>query len=77
LLSDPQFPYESYIGRFCRVEFQYSEQPVRRMEYDGVVERVIRSQPDQDDHLVLNVRYGGRTQLSLNSIVAIEEIPQE
>lgn len=68
--------FESYIGKYCRVEFRFSNQPDRIMDYEGVVDRVIRDTP-QEDHLVLNIRYGGRTPILLNSIVSIEEIFSE
>lgn len=68
--------FENYIGKYCRVEFRFSNQPDRQMDYEGVVDRVIRDAP-QEDHLVLNIRYGGRTPILLDSIVSIEEIPSD
>ena len=46
------------------------------MEYDGVVERV-DYESEEEAHLVVNVRYGGRIQLRLNTIVSIRESPYE
>ena len=70
------FPFEDFLYKYCRVEFQFSENPPRSMDYDGVVDAVVR-EGDEMDHLVLNVRYAGRVPIQLNAIVSIQEIPRE
>ncbi len=76
MLHDLNFDYQPYIGKYCTIEFQYSAAPTRKMEYDGVVERV-DYESEEEAHLVVNVRYGGRIQLRLNTIVSIREAPYE
>lgn len=68
--------FEDYLHQYCKVEFFFSREPERTMNYDGVVEAVIRG-GSESDHLVMNVHYAGRVPIELETIKSIEVLPSE